>query len=261
MKYFSRFLLLSIVAALFLLPCRAYAFFGAEVAVGEWWQSPSGTIAYKPLSSLDNIDIKNDLKYGTEARTYFRAKVELPLFLPNLALQYTPMSFKGAGSKSIGFHYGGESFYDNIPFQSKITLDHTDLALYYPIPLLKTATLGKLNAELGLNIRQMKFEGIISQNTATINLSESKDITVYVPMIYAGVQIKPVSLFSIEAEFRAVAYGSNHYYDYAGRLKVNPIPVLFIAGGYRAEDIKIDASDVKAAIKFSGPFIEAGVSF
>ncbi|HTG00075.1 MAG TPA: TIGR04219 family outer membrane beta-barrel protein [Nitrospirota bacterium] len=259
MKYLSRFLLLLTVTVLFMLPYRAFAFFGAEVAVGEWWQSPSGTIAYKPVTSIDDIDLKNDLKYDTKARPYFRAKVELPVVLPNVYLQYTPMSFEGTGSKDVNFHYGGTTFQANVPTQSKVKLDHTDLALYYPIPLLKTATLGKLNAELGLNVRQIKFEGSISQSTA--GLSASKDLTIYVPMIYAGVQIKPVSLFSLEAEIRGIAYGSNHYYDYLGRLKVNPIPVVFIAGGYRAEDLKIDASDVKAGIKFSGPFIEAGVSF
>ena len=83
-----------------------------------------------------------------------RAKVELPLILPNIYLMYTPMSFDGTGSKNVTFTYGNQTFNANAPIQSKLTLDHIDLALFYPVPLLKTATLGKLNAELGLNVRK-----------------------------------------------------------------------------------------------------------
>ena len=60
---------------------------------------------------------------------------------------------------------------------------------------------------------------------------------------------------------RGIAYSNSHYYDYIGRLRVNPIPLVFIAAGYRAETIKIDQSDVKADIKFGGPFVEAGLHF
>ena len=43
--------------------------------------------------------------------------------------------------------------------------------------------------------------------------------------------------FSIEAEVRGIAYSNSHYYDYIGRLRVNPIPLVFIAAGYRAEKL------------------------
>jgi hypothetical protein len=80
-------------------------------------------------------------------------------------------------------------------------------------------------------------------------------------LIYAGIIVKPMDLFSIEFEGRGMASGANHYYDYIGRLKVNPIPLVFIGAGYRSETLKIDDSGVVADIKFAGPFIEAGVSF
>jgi hypothetical protein len=80
-------------------------------------------------------------------------------------------------------------------------------------------------------------------------------------MIYAGIQLKPMSLFAIEIEARGIGSGENHYYDYMGKVRINPIPLVFVAAGYRTEDIKIDASDVKAAIKFSGPFAEVGLAF
>jgi outer membrane protein len=244
------------VLSIFMVPCSAFAFLGADVAVGGWQQTPTGNFGYK---SVDTLDLKDDLKYDTKTAVMARAKVELPLILPNIYLMYTPMSFDGTGSKNVNFTYGGSNFTQGVPIQSKLTLDHIDLAFFYPIPLLKTATLGKLNAELGLNLRKIDFKGTISQDT--LNRTETKEQTIYMPMLYVGVQIKPISLFALEVEARGIGNGDNHYYDYIGRLRINPIPLVFVAAGYRSEDIKIDVSDIKAGIKFSGPFAEVGLSF
>ena len=94
-----------------------------------------------------------------------------------------------------------------------------------------------------------------------VTVTESESATLPVPMLYAGLQINPIDMLSVEAEFRGIAYQSSHYYDFIGRVKVKPYGPLFIAGGYRSNDLKIDHSDVEASLKFSGPFFEAGVFF
>jgi outer membrane protein len=158
-------------------------------------------------------------------------------------------------TRNISFN--GQTFTVGTAVDSKVKLDHYDLALFYPIPLLKTATAGKLNVEFGLNARKIDFEGTITGGAQTA----SKKLTLYVPMIYAGVQVKPISAFSIEAEVRGISYSDNSYFDYIGRLKIKPIPLVYIAGGYRSETIDIDESDVKVDMEFKGPFVEAGLSF
>lgn len=260
MKRAQLYLVCMFVLAALAIPLHAFAFFGVEVGVGGWQQSPSGTMAYDKGALVGtNLDLENDLKYDDETKMLVRVKAELPLILPNLYFMATPMSFEGTGSKTATFYYGGQNFDASIPFKSELTLDHYDLALFYPIPLLKTATAGKLNIELGLNVRKIDYEGTINQPTS--GKSASKDLTLYVPMVYAGVQIKPISALSIEAEVRGIAYGDNSYYDYLGRIKVKPIPLVFIAAGYRAETIEIDEDDVKVDLDFKGPFLEAGISF
>jgi outer membrane protein len=239
------------VVSLLVLPGSAFAFLGLEVGVGYWKQDPSGTLEYQGTS----LDLKNDLKFDSKYKPYARVKAELPLILPNIYLMATPMEFSGTGNKTVTF--GGQNF--TAGFDSKLKMDHYDIALYYPLPFIKTASLGVLNAELGINARIINFEGTLHQPTTGI--STSKKLTLYVPMIYAGIQVKPTSSFSIEAEGRGIAYSSNHYYDIIGRLKVMPAGPLFIGAGYRYESIKIDASDVKADIKFTGPFVEAGLVF
>jgi hypothetical protein len=80
-------------------------------------------------------------------------------------------------------------------------------------------------------------------------------------MAYVGAQLKPVKNFAIEAEIRGIALSGNHFYDLIGRAKYSVFGPAFIAAGYRHEEVKIDSKDVKANLKFSGPFIEAGVEF
>lgn len=80
-------------------------------------------------------------------------------------------------------------------------------------------------------------------------------------MLYTGLQIRPTNLFSVKGEFRGITYSSNRYYDLIGRLKVKPIKYVFIAGGHRYQELKIDESDVKSKIKLKGHFVEAGFEF
>ncbi len=130
--------------------------------------------------------------------------------------------------------------------------------------MLKTATAGVLNVELGLNAKIISFDGEITGNAARIRKTASISKTLPIPMIYVGIQVKPISMLSIEAEVRGIAIGDSHFYDYMGMLKIMPIGPLYISAGYRAEQIKIasnQVSDVNADIKFGGPFIEVGLSF
>ncbi len=258
MKRTQSYIICLFVLSMLVIPYQAFAFFGLDVGVGYWRQTPTGTMDYKPTSAVTgNIDLKDDLNLGKESKPFVRIRAELPLVLPNIYLMATPMSFEGSGTLTRDISFNGQTFTGGFNVDSKVKLDHYDLALFYPIPALKTATLDKLNIDLGLNARKFDFEGTINQG----GITASKTLSIYVPMIFVGIQVKPVSAFSIEAEVRGMAYSNSHYYDYIGRLRVNPIPLVFIAAGYRAEDIKIDQSDVKADIKLGGPFVEAGLSF
>jgi len=254
MKKFASWAGSLIFVFVFFSPLTASAM-GVEAAVGGWRQDPSGDIGYKG----DSLSIENDLKYDAKSTVFGRVKIDMPLLIPNVYLMATPVKFEGDGNKNVGFTFGDKTFAANAPFSSSLKMDHFDVALYYGIPFLKTATLGMFNVEAGLNARIFNLKAEINQpSTGT---SESESLTLPVPMIYLGAQLKPVKYLSIEAEVRAIAYSSNHYYDLIGRLKVQPFGPLFIAGGYRYEGVKVDQSDVKANITLQGPFLELGLVF
>ena len=239
----------------FLAPETTFAI-GLEVAVGGWRQDPSGEIGYKG----EKLSVEDELKYDSEDKLFGRAKIDMPLWLPNIYLMVTPMKFQDdEGNKTINFTFGDRTFTANVPFKSSVRADHYDICLFYGLPFLKKATLGKLNAEFGINGRIIDFEAEIDQPTTGIN--ESKSLTIPVPMAYAGVQFRPIKFIGFEVEGRGIAYSSNHYYDLIGRVKIMPFKPIFVSGGYRYEEIKIDESDVEATLKFQGPFVEVGLEF
>jgi len=231
---------------------------GFEAALGYWQQSPSGDFAYKPVSDLDRLDIEDNLGYDKKNRPYARLKLDLPLFLPNVYLAATPMRFKGTGD--VGTVKIGDTIYTGSVY-SELQMDQYDIGLYYSIPFLNTATIGKLNAEFGIDVKIINFDfnATGTESGTGLTVTESESATVPLPLIYVAVQLKPVKAFSIEAEGRGIAYSGNHFYDVIGRVKVKPIGPLFISGGYRYQQIKVDESDVEVDIKVSGPFIEVGV--
>jgi len=257
MKKTCQYFALLFMLTLLVLPCTASAI-GLDAGVGYWSQTPSGTFGYKEVNANDKLDLEKDLNLDKKGQGYVRIKAELPLILPNIYFMATPMSFTGSGTINRSINFGGQNFNNlSVPVESKLKLDHYDIAFYYTF--LNLVTLGKVNVDLGLNVRYIDFEGTISQNS--LGLTASKKLSLYVPMIYAAVIVKPISTFSIEAEGRGIAIGSNSYYDVIGRLKIKPIGPLFISGGYRYETVKINESDVKTDVKFSGPFGELGLSF
>lgn len=227
---------------------------GIEVALSGWSQSPQGDMGYKG----DALSLKSDLQYkSTKSEIFGRAKIDMPLFLPNIYLMATPMKYSGDGVKSTAFNFGDKAFVANVPFRSELKLDHYDIGLYYGLPFLKTSTLGKLNIDVGLNVRIMDMKGSVTQGVT----SESKSLTLPLPMLYAAGQLNIIRDFSLEVETRSIAYSSNYYFDTIGRLKYKVFGPAFVGAGYRYEKIKVDHSDLKIDINIGGPFAEIGIKF
>ncbi|MBI5604198.1 MAG: TIGR04219 family outer membrane beta-barrel protein [Deltaproteobacteria bacterium] len=226
---------------------------GLEAAIGIWNQEPQGKVGYKG----DSLDLINDLKYSSGTQFFGRVKIDMPLLIPNFYILATPLGFDGTATKNVSFKFGNQTFNADIPFSSTLRLDHYDLALFYGVPFLKQATLGKINIDGGLNMRVMDIKAGITQG----GNSEARSFYLVMPMVYLGFQVKPVDFFSLEGEVRVVAYNSNHHYDLIGRVKYKIFDFIFVSAGYRYEEIAIDQSDVKLDSRVSGPLLEAGFQF
>ena len=240
------------------LPSTAAAL-GLEVAAGAWFQSPKGQLGFEPDDAGDILDIENELKYGDETQFLGRLKIDMPLLIPNVYVMATPMEFEGTGRKDLNFKFGDVNFVGSADFFSKTTLDHLDIALYYGIPLMETATFNKLNIDLGVNVRIIDFEAKVTQESSGID--ETRSFTIPIPMVFAALQFRPIERLSFEAEGRGIAIGNDKSYSVLGRLRLNVIGPVFVTGGYRYDNIDVDEKGVVIDADFRGPFAEAGLSF
>ena len=234
---------------------------GLEMAVGGWGQSVGGTLSYSESSIPDVIDLDSDIRFDDETKAVARAKIDMPFFIPNIYLVAAPMEFEGTGSKSTTLTYGDITFDASADLNSKITLNQYDVGFYYGLPFVNTATLGKLNVDVGLNIRIADFKAEITGASGGTTVTETKSLTLPIPMLYVGVQFEPIEALAIEAEGRGIAVGDNKLYSLIGRVRYNFVGPVFLAGGYRYDKLEIDEDDVVADIEFQGPFVELGLKF
>ncbi|WP_084605075.1 TIGR04219 family outer membrane beta-barrel protein [Desulfonatronum thioautotrophicum] len=232
---------------------------GFEAAVGVWQQSPSGDVSYKAQTGDDRLDLESRMGLDDETGLIFRARLETPLFLPNIGFMATPTTFSGKGTATGSFRFGDQTFSGDAPIDGKLRLNQYDVSLFYGIPGLKMATMGMFNVDLGLNLRLMDVDVEVRQEQT--GLSESESLFLPVPTLYAGATLRPLDFFALEAEARGVTYAGNHFYSLIGRVRFDPLDHLFLTGGYRYDSISIDEQGLKADVDISGPFVEIGISF
>jgi len=248
------FLAAALIASVmaFAAPSVASAYW-VDAAVGGWAYDPSGDMSYKG----DSLDLESDLGFEDKSGAMVRAKFDIPTPLPNLYFMATPMSFEGAGLK--GFRFGDVIFNPYVPFDSKLDINQYDIALFYAVPLLQTASLNTLNIEYGINVKLLDVEAEIRQDI--LGLNEKKSLNAPVPMVYLAAQFRPVDALSLEAEVRGISFSGNRFMDYIGRVKLLPMGPVTFSVGYRGENLKIDKDDLDVDVSVQGPFIELGFEF
>jgi outer membrane protein len=216
------------------LPGSAFALplFDIECAIGARSMSPDGQMGFLVGGEYD---LKSDLGFDDEWEPMGRLKVGMPLIIPNVYLVASPMEFKSSS------------------LNSKFSMDQYDLGLYYSVPFLHKLTLKMLNVEFGIDARYMDIEADVS------NQSAQEDLTL--PMLYLGGQFTPGDRFALEAELWGTSYDDQDVFTAVGRLKVNMFGPLFVAGGYRYDEVNIEEGALSVDANFSGLFVELGLKF
>lgn len=252
--------IIPLLCLMFILSIPATSFsWGLEFAGGAWYQGPSGTMSFDKSTNEDDLDLKDDLNYDDKWKAFGRLRVDTPLFFPNIYLMYTPMKWDETGNKNVNFKFGDQEFQADTDFDSELKLNHFDVALFWGLPFINTATADVLNIDLGLNVRMMDVKAEIEQKD--FDLKESVSYFLPLPMLYTGLQFKPLKYVALEFEGRGIGWSSNYYVSLIGRLKVKPYGPFFVAGGYRYDNVKIDYDDLDIDAKFQGPFAELGLEF
>ena len=227
-------------------------------------------MSYQAKGANDYLDLKNDAHFSQKTQPYIGVRItnNLPI-LPNLKLDYMPMKFSGSGTLNRQITFGGTTYQANANFNLNAKLNRFDILAYYHLPFISTATKDMLKIRLGLNVRVVDFSESFTGTEVNTNqtVTESKSLTVPVPMGHVGVTFSPIKQVSLVGDLNYVSYGSNDYYNYNAGLRLSPVGLFksaivpFIQVGYRYEKLKIDQSSVYADVKVKGPYALIGIEF
>ena len=223
-------------------------------AGGYSWQTQyNGFVNADP----SNLDLQDDLNLEDSSNNVLWAAFEHPVpLIPNVQIKKTELETTGQANFDQNYNFGGESTGQN-SLDIMANLNHTDLTLYYGLPL-PIATI-----DFGLNVRQFETDFMIG--------NASSDFDGYVPMLFARVGAElPFTGLAVMAEANYVGYGETNHTDYqvVVRYALPFVPVLDIniEAGYRAFELNLDPTDfggddndLTVDVDMSGVFL--GISF
>jgi outer membrane protein len=199
---------------------------------------------------------KDGLNLNSEKNNVLFVAFEHPLpILPNIKIMKTDLDLTGEGTAKIDFL--------NLTFEedtsSQFDLSHTDLTLYWGIPL----PIPYLDINFGLTARQ--FDGLVSVKGKDTGNEEKADLDFTLPMGYLNVDLEtPFGIYA-RADLNAIAYGGNGISDMALAVGYTlPIPFVDInlEAGHRVISVKTDedTTDVETDIEVAGMFFGLNVS-
>ncbi len=240
----KKIILSSVCASLLAISAQA-DFLGAEAGIATWSSSLTGTM--KGGSSTDsNIDVENDLGYGSKAtNSFFWAYLDHPIpLLPNIKIQQTNYTDSASEVKSITFD--GTTY--NGTVSSELTLDQTDIIAYWRI------LDNWVNLDLGINLKTINGNIKLS---ATGSSDTDKDFSATVPMLYAKGRFDlPFTGLSAEADMSYISYSGNKFTDFKAGVVYQTSYGLGATAGVRTENLTIDdIDDFNADLTISGAYL------
>lgn len=228
---------------------QADLLFTVEAGASMWNAEASGTVD-------DNLDLgKGGLNLDSENNNVLFASFEHPLpVLPNIKIMKTDLDLSGDGTVN---NFLGTTLTGNT--SSQLDLSHTDLTLYWGIPL----PIPYIDINFGLTARQ--FDGVVSVKETGTGQEAKEDLDFMMPMGYLNVDIgTPFGIYA-RADLNTFSYDGNGVTDTSIALGYTlPIPLVDVnlEAGHRAINVTTDEDtvDIETDIDVSGMFFGLNIS-
>jgi outer membrane protein len=221
---------------------------GGEISAGIYSHSPKGHASYDLLSigTDSSHDLERTFGFTDSQDLFFKGYLEHPMpMLPNFKLGY--ISFSTTGTRNVELFSWGDISQFTGTIANKLTLDITDVTLYYE--LLDNWA----EVDAGLTFRHISGD----MRVATKPLAAFVDFSTTTPMLYGKLRTHiPSTDISLQLEANAIAFTGINAYDYELSARYTFYMGLGVEAGYKTfyleNDEFVDTLDVD--IEFTGPY-------
>jgi hypothetical protein len=239
--------------------CSATAFALEAGVRGEYWFPSISGNAQTTTSGLPDtpFDLKDTL--GIQDENTFFGEAFLGVSRFTLRVGYTPLKFDGSSTLTQDFVFNGQTFTVNDTITSRLELDMIEGQVQFDI---LRPSIGVAALNLGLILQGVYVDGSIQVQSGTTGASTKDDFQLGAPLIgvAAGVGFLK-DMIRVDARATGMAYSGSHLYEVDAYASFAPFPFVRLQGGYKYIDLKVDESDVTAALTLSGPYAGLQVSF
>ncbi|WP_317931360.1 TIGR04219 family outer membrane beta-barrel protein [Halioxenophilus sp. WMMB6] len=224
-----------------------------KLAAGIWDTSASGDLG----ESVTDVDILN---LDDDQATFYSVALEHPIpVIPNIRIKQTKLEYEGDAFLTENFTLDQQTFTVGADLLTDIDLSHTDYTLYWGLPEFY------LDVDFGLTVRA--FSGDATAVSNTLGMTETVDLDVAVPMLFADVRLDlPFTGLYLGAEVNGLSVGDSSMVDYNARIGYSTDIIPFLADldfevGYRSFSIELDESDIQSDITMDGPYAQIMIAF
>lgn len=218
----------------------------AEMGIGTWVQTPTGTISYTD-DTVTGLDTSDE---NTQMQLYAWLFIKHPVpALPNLRLEYVETLNEGTATGTFGNY--------TFPTSSttELSMSQIDLIPYYNI----LDNTGWITLDLGLDIKIIDISYDASGTDLIAELPTDISLVV-IPLGYVRTRVQiPSTNFGVEADLKYISYSTATAYD--ARIKVDytlditPVFQPALEVGYRVQKFEIDEDELTIDTDYSGVYL------
>jgi hypothetical protein len=233
--------------------------------VREWYARMSGTVQGEENGiGSSNLDLTDDLGLGEQnLTTELQAYVRIPL-VGRIYGGWWRAEDSGSSVLTRTISFSGQTFTATTPINSEFTLDTGYLTYEFAFPTIPAGDLVKV--ELAVSLGAHVFHG--SGSIEGSGIDSKGDGTIGLPTLGAHVTVELFSWLRAEVEVQGLvfSYGDNeaHYLEAYGEVVAEPLPWLFVGGGYKFAAINAthEGSDsFHVNVDIAGFYLTVGLRF
>jgi hypothetical protein len=241
-------------------PCLAFAQKDVilELEGRYWFTNLKGNVKVTEDGIGTNIDLKDALRIEDEGYP----EVRLTWYIgpkSKIRAAYTQVSYDGDTNLQETIEFNGQTYNTGTRVETDLDIKYLRLGWAWQF-----INVGKGKVKLGTLVEGKIFwiKGSLEAPDLSSPVKESEKFVFGLPTIGLAFDLNPHRMWNIFAEGSGMYAGSYGYtYEAEAGIKLIPIKILSILGGYRILEFKGKVEEAHAKARIYGPFVGVTVRF